>query len=217
MRAVLIADSQGYAHQILPHMLPEGDMLIIAGDLTGDGSLIELGAFDNWLSTLPYRHKIIVGGNHDDLLRKIDGHTFFQNGTYVQDELIEVEGFKIYGSPMSEMGIYYEDRWAFCHPEYNLKAAFAIPTGLDILITHGPPLGILDYMQNNGRGVGSLPLRLAIDTAKPRFHVFGHIHEQYGQSRSGGITFINAALCDERNRLFDTEGKLLHPPRVIEL
>lgn len=215
MRAVLIADTQGYAHQILPHMLPEGDMLIIAGDLTGDGSLIELGAFDNWLSTLPYRHKIIVGGNHDDLLRKIDGHTFFQNGTYVQDELIEVEGFKIYGSPMSEMGIYYDDRWAFCHPEYNLKAAFAIPSGLDILITHGPPLGILDY--SRGGRAGSRPLLVAVGVASPRYHVFGHIHEAYGYWEGFGGRFINAALCDERNRLFDTEGKLLHPPRVIEL
>lgn len=216
MKVVCIADTQGYAHQVLPDMLPDGDMLVIAGDLTGNGSLTELGAFDNWLGTLPYKHKIIVGGNHDDRLRNINGHTFFQNGRYVQDELIEVEGLKIYGSPMSEMGHYYEAKWAFCNPDYNLKAAMAIPAGLDLLITHGPPRGILDYISTDGR-VGSYPLLLAVEDKKPRFHVFGHIHESFGSRAVNGTTFINAALCDGRNRLFDREGKLLHPPQVIEL
>ncbi len=216
MRVVATADYQGRAPEIDPKLMPEGDMLICAGDLAGWGSLTELGAFNNWLGGLDYRYIILVLGNHDQAGRQIDGRSFFTNAThYLQDELVEIEGLKIYGSPINEMNsLRLNWDWAFCDPNYIKRAAEAIPSDLDILVTHGGPLGYLDKLKD-GRHVGSVDIRAAIDREKPRYSIFGHIHESRGILKTKHTTFINASLCDERNDLFDYDGNFLQPPQVI--
>ncbi len=229
MKVVCLADTQGYANYIDPSLVPDADMLVVGGDLAGGGSLTELGAFNNWLGELPHKYKVIVGGNHDQGLRQLDGHSFFTNGIYLQDELIEIEGLKIYGSPVNEMNElrkWYD--WAFCDPQYLERACEAIPEGLDILLTHGGPYGILDQLQPNHAGVrrsvGSKDLLRAVQRAKPQYHVFGHIHEAYGMTQVWDTTFVNAAVCNFENDLFplDEDGReiqtrLLQPPRVITI
>ena len=62
-----------------------------------------------------------------------------------------------------------------------------IPEGIDFLVTHGPPLGYLDDLAKGGKA-GCLDLLYEIKhRVKPKFHVFGHIHEgDYLRGRGGG-------------------------------
>lgn len=218
-KIVCIADLQGMAKNILPGMLPDGDMLLVAGDLAGWGTIRELEDVNEWFGTLDYKHIIVVAGNHDQEIRDIDGHLLFTNATYLQDELIEIDGIKIYGSPANEMNeLRLRRDWAFCDPQYLRKVMEDIPLGLDILLTHGPVYGILDQLAWNGVSVGSRDLLDAVKEKKPRYHVFGHIHEAHGKTRKYKTTFVNAAICDEQNTLFkDRSGRLMYEPIVINI
>ena len=46
-------------------VVPDGDVLIHAGDWCGRGSKEEAVGFADWLLTLPHRHKAVIAGNHD--------------------------------------------------------------------------------------------------------------------------------------------------------
>jgi len=177
--------------------VPDGDILIHAGDLTGRGTLPEITAVDEWLGRLPHRHKIVIAGNHDFLFEENSAlaRSLITNATYLQDSAAEAEGFKIWGSPWQPW--FYD--WAF-----NLRRGEAlrekwamIPEGTDILVTHGPPMGILDETDHGERaGCQDLRDRIAGMSAPPRLHVFGHIHEAYGIERARRTTYVNASVCD---------------------
>jgi len=77
------------------------------------------------------------------------------------------------------------------------KQPIAIPENIDVLITHGPPFGILDKTVR-GEKVGCQDLLAAIKRIKPKFHIFGHIHEDYGTVTKDETTFVNASLLNER-------------------
>src|ERR1039458_3961317 len=149
MKIVCTADFQGLVNKVNPELIPGGDMFIVAGDIGGWGTLGEMEDFNNWLGKLPHKYKLVVCGNHDlDLGRGMDGHEIFTNATYLQDELVEIEGLRIYGSPASHMNeLFYTVPWvAFSKPSYLEQVAEDIPENLDILITHGPCYGILDKL-----------------------------------------------------------------------
>lgn len=218
LKIVCIADLQGMCDRIYPSLLPKGDMLIIAGDLTARGGIEPLKEVNNWLGTLEYKYKIVVAGNHDlGLNGDIDGHEIFTNAIYLQDELVEIEGLKIYGSPVNEMNELKYNGWVFCYPDYIREVVKKFPQGLDILITHGPPLGILDKLARDFRHVGSPDILETVRDIKPKYHIFGHIHESAGKMKKGKITFINAAICDQRNTLFRDENHLFFDPIVITI
>ena len=218
MKIICIADLQGQCESILPEMLPKGDMLLIAGDLASWGTKKELETVNKWLGTLSYKYKIVVAGNHDQALEKEDGHKLFTNAIYLQDELVEIEGLRIYGSPVNEMNeLRLNYSWGFCDPKYIIEATEKISENLDILLTHGGPMGILDKINRNGKQVGSPELLRAVLKKKPLFHIFGHIHESYGILGKDKTEFINAAIMNERNELFQENGELMHQPIVINI
>ena len=68
LTCVCISDTHGLHESLAP--LPEGDVLIHAGDCLGSGSLRSLEAFAEWFEAQPHRHKILVAGNHDDAIEK---------------------------------------------------------------------------------------------------------------------------------------------------
>ena len=74
-----------------------------------------------------------------------------------------------------------------------------IPDNTDVVITHEPPVMILD--RSAGTHWGNAPLRNRIMEVKPRYHLFGHAHGGYGILKQDGIVFSNAALLDDMNRL----------------
>ena len=62
LRFVAISDTHNKHADLV---VPPGDVLIHAGDVTWGGTLAEVEAFNAWLGTLPHKHKIVVAGNHD--------------------------------------------------------------------------------------------------------------------------------------------------------
>jgi predicted phosphohydrolase len=190
--------------------VPDGDIFIHAGDATMGGTVAELIEFNRWLGTLPHRKKIVCAGNHDFLFEKNPSlaRTLLTNATYAQDQLVTALGLRIYVSPWQPR--FFD--WAF---NLNRGAEIRrkwdlIPGGLDVLVTHGPPLGILDVSGLTGEHVGCEELRAAVECARPRVHIFGHIHHSYGTLDYNGTRFVNACVCNE-------SYQPLNPPVVIEL
>ncbi|MFN8672405.1 MAG: metallophosphatase domain-containing protein [Candidatus Sericytochromatia bacterium] len=124
--------------------LPEGDILIHAGDISRVGKLNEIIEFNSWLGTLNYKHKIIIAGNHDFIFENDYNlsKSLITNAIYLEDSGVEIEEIKFWGSPVSPR--FYD--WAFNRDrgEDINKHWAKIPKNIDVLITHGPPYGILD-------------------------------------------------------------------------
>lgn len=196
MRLVCISDTHNQ-HDAL--QLPGGDVLIHAGDFTGMGRVQEVEAFAKWFGAQPHPHKIVVAGNHDWLFER--DHTQARallarhcpGAHYLQDSGVDIEGVKFWGSPWTPLFL----NWAF-----NLKRGrpladkwAQVPLDTQVLITHGPPLGILDVTRH-GLNVGCEELAAALENRlRPDVHVFGHIHEGYGTYTRNGTRFVNASSC----------------------
>jgi Icc-related predicted phosphoesterase len=194
MRVVVISDT----HNFTNISLPEGDLLIHCGDALGWGEEEELEAFNTWLGKLKFKKIIYVAGNHDGIfeLDKWLAKSILTNAHYLEDELVEYNGFKIYGTPWtSPFG-----NWWFALTQQRQELAFdLIPEGLDVLISHGPPLGVLDEAIK-GKFLGSRALLNAVLEKKPRYHLFGHIHESYGSAKNEHTQFYNCAILNELYR-----------------
>lgn len=201
---------------------PEVDLLIHAGDATLVGNERELQRFFAWFSALPARHKIFVAGNHDWLFQEdpFRARTLVPPGViYLEDDSVEIDGVRIWGSPWQPE---FQD-WAFNLPRGpRLREKWdRIPAGVDIVVTHGPPMGVLDR-NYEGVHVGCEDLRDVLTRkVKPRLHVFGHIHHGYGTTSTGRTVYVNAAVCDESYRPFNDPVLLEvgpsgpYPPEVL--
>ena len=196
-KIVCLSDTHNCNEEII---VPDGDILIHAGDATIQGSVPEIEAFSKWFANQPHRIKIFVAGNHDWLFetnnfyaRKILDDSII----YLQDSFIKIEKLKIYGSPWQPR--FFD--WAF-----NLMRGAEIaekwkliPADTDILITHGPPNGILDEVPRSFwiENTGCEELIKKVEEIRPKAHIFGHIHCGYGTVEKFGVKFINASNCDE--------------------
>jgi Icc-related predicted phosphoesterase len=205
-RITFISDSHT-KHDKLNGFLPGGDILIHSGDLTSRGYITEIENFMKWYDKINnYDTKVFIAGNHDfgfqDDNEKVKGLvTGYKTIDYLQDELMmvgeEYEGMvNIWGSPWQPE--FYN--WAFNLPRgEKIKEKWdMIPINTDILITHGPPMGKLDYVPYNNINVGCEELMKRVEEIKPKIHVFGHIHEGYGYVFDGNTHFINAAVLNGR-------------------
>ncbi len=213
MRIVCLSDTHNFHDQI---EVPDGDILIHAGDATGRGTVFEITQFAKWFTSLPHKHKIFVAGNHDWLFETDNAlaRMLVSKVTYLQDSFVEIEGLKIYGSPWQPR--FYD--WAF---NLNRGAELAekwklIPLDTDILITHGPPNGILDevprkyFVENTGCEELIKRVETLSEFGNLKLHIFGHIHCGYGQDEKLGVKFVNASNCDE-------EYNPSQPPIVVEI
>jgi len=198
MKLILISDTHNRQHDI---DIPNGDILIHAGDVSNRGLKWEVKEFLNWFSNQPHKYKIFIAGNHDFFFEKEHEdeikNIIPKNVIYLNDSGIEIESIKIWGSPVQPE--FYN--WAFNRKRgKEIKKHWdLIPLGTDILITHGPPLNILDKTVR-GDIVGCEDLLNAVNKIKPKIHVFGHIHEDYGILKKNDTTFINASILNERYR-----------------
>ncbi|MBA2727303.1 MAG: metallophosphatase domain-containing protein [Parachlamydiaceae bacterium] len=189
-----ISDLHGYKPDLTP-----GDLLIIAGDLTARDTAEQYDEFNSWLNSLPFKCKVVIGGNHDVLLEELETKIEGPGVYYLQDTGCEFRGLKIWGTPWTHR-FHGQNPQAMAFSvksEFQLKDFFdLIPADTDILITHSPPLGILDECRN-GRA-GSEMLRQAVFRIKPQLCCFGHIHENGGKSVDiDGILFVNASVVNE--------------------
>jgi len=205
-----ISDLHGHAP-----ILEGGDLLIVAGDLTGRDEEIEYTKFREWVQKQNYAKKIIIAGNHDGRLYKsyqyckneecfklpvMTRNPFMLDGCeYLCDSETVYEGLRIWGSPWTPMFC----NWHFMKKRGDeIKAMWdLIPEDTDILITHGPPFGCLDENYDEEH-CGCEMLKLAVERVKPKLHVFGHIHEQGGKTllykHEGPNTIcVNASIMNE--------------------
>lgn len=205
MRIVAISDTHG-KHRELD--IPDGDILIHAGDITSAGSYNELAEINDFFGALPHKHKIIIAGNHDSCFEASAKYSslILSNVTYLQDEMVTIEGVNIYGSPWQPE---FND-WSF-----NLKRGSEIkakwdfiPDNTDILITHGPPFTINDATPAD-KMVGCSDLLNAVKRVKPKYHIFGHIHHSFGIHEEDEIKFINACSVNEAYQI-------VNPPIVFD-
>jgi len=189
MRIVCVSDTHARHHLTV---VPDGDVLVHAGDITRRGKLEDVEAFDRWLGTLPHRHKVVICGNHDFCFQEqaAEARARITNAIYLEDSGCEIDGIRFYGSPWQP----YFGGWAFNLPrgEELARVWAKIPSGVDVLITHGPPAGILD-LTHAGDHCGCVDLFARVFEVKPQLHVFGHIHESAGRSDHDGIIFLNAS------------------------
>lgn len=193
--------------------VPDGDVLVHAGDLTYNGSLAQIRRAGEWLAGLPHRHKAIIAGNHDFGFQQkyAAAREALGDVTYLQDSGCEIDGVTFWGSPWTPR--FYD--WAFQLDRPDSAAHWAkIPEQTDVLVTHGPPLGILDVVTGEREHLGDAELFGRVLRVMPRLHIFGHIHSGHG-IRVGdrpelGTTFVNAAICDENY-------KHAYAPIVVEL
>lgn len=211
MKLVLISDTHNREIE-----LPEGDVLIIGGDLTKSGTRSQITMFNEWISreSHKFKHKpIAVAGNHDFMFEtdREMAERLLPSCVYLEDELLVLDGKKIYGSPWTPTFFnwaFMKDRGADIRERWDL-----IPDGLDLLVTHGPPWGILDEVVRSKHHVGCEELRTVLTKdmqVPPRFHAFGHIHEGHGTHVTDKTTFCNVSICDE-------DYMPTNPPTVIEI
>lgn len=215
MKLVCISDTHGLHRKLF---IPDGDVLIHAGDFMTTGMLEkEIIDFEDWLISLPHEHKIFIAGNHDRWMQmKISKDILSGKNIYLEDSKHIIQGVRFYGSPWTPTFL----SWAFMQDRGpQIKRYWDnIPNDTDVLITHGPPKGILDHVPSVGYQ-GCNDLMNKVCEINPKAHIFGHIHCAAGQEeitidRNGRtIKFVNAAVTSIVNNTYI----LQNPPIVIDI
>jgi Icc-related predicted phosphoesterase len=199
MNFIAISDTHSQHRKLV---LPKADCIIHAGDVSSMGREAEVIDFLDWFSALDYKYKIFIAGNHDFFFERCDELRLKailpDNVIYLNDSQTEIEGIKIWGSPISPW--FYN--WAFnrYRGEQIRKHWDLIAADTDILITHGPVYGFLDKT-SRGDAVGCEDLLEKVNQIKPKVHICGHIHEAYGKIEQNGIKFINASVVNLEYKL----------------
>jgi len=233
VRIVCISDTHSSVENVQPpYNVPDGDILIHAGDFTNDGEVEKVKEFNQWLGMLPHKHKIVVAGNHDtsfdpsviapgrrlwEKLQHPELHmvkSLLTNCIYLEDNHITIEGYKIYGTPWQPLFGRGDRAFQIPHSDEEQweDVCSKIPTDTDILVSHSPPLGIQDANGNGNMCGSEVLLRHVVERVKPTYHIFGHIHESYGIGTNGLTTFANAASCKH-----GTPRVAENPPFVFDL
>lgn len=184
MKILHISDTHG-RHAELTN-LPNADIVVHSGDFSFSGTEHEVFDFLNWFIKLPYKYKIFIAGNHDDCLYGADIDGIDENVYYLCNSGVEFAGVKFYGVSMF-MGDCITDRQS--------RNIAKIPGNTDVLITHNPPFGILDFDGNIH--YSSEGLLAKVSEIKPRFHLFGHIHANNGLVKLETTTYVNSAIVSE--------------------
>ena len=211
MKLVCISDTHG-THARLN--MPAGDVLIHAGDFSTHGTFKELENFGAWMRAQPYKHKILVAGNHDMSLAATPAcfpSAYLDGIAYLCDGGVVIDGVSFWGSPWTPRF----GNWSFMKQRHGqeLRDVWdAIPDGTDVLVTHGPSHGTLDKNdQSFSCGCELLHERLLV--VRPGVHIFGHIHESPGvvQRSFGARVSVNASMLDYRASMLDCRWPVREP------
>lgn len=201
MKIIAISDLHGH----LP-ILPECDVLCIAGDVTPDCFRMDAekqrewldGPFADWIFSLDCYTRILVAGNHDyGLLSGCPG--FLSEGVvYLENEGYETMGFTFWGTPnvpkpTNNLAFYQES-------DELLKTFRKIPDKVDFLISHAAPYGANNcgMLGDGSADIGSRELAEAIKDKDIGYIFCGHIHT--GNHNVGlweGRRIVNVSYCNE--------------------
>ncbi len=210
MRIVCLSDTHGNTDL----EVPPGDLLVHTGDHSRRGSVKELEQAARWLQALPHPHKVVIAGNHDFALQASEVWTrdLFSPMTYLLDEEVSINGLRIWGSPWTPT---FGGVWAFQAPKLG-EIWDSMPAGIDLLLTHGPPHGVLDRTFS-GSAAGCKALAAKVAQVRPALHVFGHIHEAYGLEQQDETVYLNASnsavgyTYPQPVHVLDWDGKMFTP------
>ena len=197
LRLVGISDTHSYHRKV---NVPDGDVLIHGGDISWRGEMTIIEDFAAWMKEQPHKHKVAIFGNHETLAypeKKGQAISFLKEAGvhYLEDSFVEIEGVKFYGSPYTPTF----GSWAFMLPRHLLKEKWKlIDPDVVVLITHGPPFGILDWVpRGTHAGCEELLARIR-ELPKLKAMISGHLHSNGGQViEKDGVIFGNAAICNE--------------------
>lgn len=239
-RLVLLSDTHTLHARYTPFIVEaQADILVHCGDFCRyHGTLDEVGGFAEWCRMLLrkgyVKHIVAVAGNHDEVLDATCPATKRGSSSnpslarerleaagvcYLQDRGATVGGLRFYGTPWVEYVGEYGFQWDNRGREEEIFQR--IPEGLDVLVTHTPPHGILDAMvriNEDGttwmENTGSTALLSALRRTRPRVNAFGHIHPRHGLHLTPfGTLCVNAASLDGENRAL----RPTHRPIVLDL
>lgn len=246
LKIVHVSDTHGAKfHTRL--VIPECDILIHSGDIGGRTTPYELTEFLEWFKEQPSKIKIWTPGNHDicmdkewlqkewdndilkllakqayedsqEILTKYSSIKLLINKDYVY------EGVKFYGSPYTPS--FHRRNWVFNRDrgEEIAKEWAKIPSDTNVLITHGPPYGVLDvipesfkefHSEDTRRGCEDLIKVIKNRLVNLKLHCFGHIHDgptgiiRYAVSNTRWVTFSNGSVISNYYNLI---GK--NPPII---
>lgn len=210
MRIVHISDTHGR----YPENLPPADVLVHSGDIVLSGDLAEYSSFLRSVSRWAIPQVVVVPGNHDAAIahqEPLMRAMFRAQGIHLLiNESVAIAGVRFWGSPYTPTF----GAWDFMADRHRLADIWnQIPDDTDVLITHGPPAGILDETQGWTGGVehaGCLELSRRVQAIGPRVHLFGHIHEAHGFKTVERTRYYNGALVDDQ--LFPC-----YEPHVLEV
>ncbi|CAJ0939378.1 unnamed protein product, partial [Mesorhabditis belari] len=171
-------------YEVLP-LVPDGDVLIHAGDFTNYGDVGEVIKFNAEIGKLPHKYKVVIAGNHElgfedgeemnekqlaglNMLGITKAYELLSNCIYLCDRETKLFGLRIYGAPWHSMP---------GHGDFNA------------------------WNKMDGILAGDVELLNTVEQrVKPKYHVFGHVHQQHGATTNGSTTFINASICDHKLR-----------------
>lgn len=202
MKIVAISDTHAKHRDIV---VPDGDVLVHAGDVTWRGELNIVEDFADWVKELPHKHKVMIFGNHElgfqyGPKRERAINMIKDAGViYLEHSGVTIDGINFWGSPATPW--FHDWEWNFQRGKDIAMVWEKIPEDTNVLITHGPPAFIMDEAPRgvfDHENVGCKDLLDKIgNLSNLKAHIFGHIHAGYGTKQVGPCTFVNAACCTE--------------------
>lgn len=207
---------------MLESNLPVGDALVIAGDMTARGEIVEITKVGEWLNWQldRYEHVIVVAGNHDRALEHnadLAEALIPEKVHYLRDSSVILDGIKFHGIPWTPD--FNPDRWAFnvTRGTERCRTIFdQIPEDCDVVVAHGPPRGYGDICpdridRSKLVAVGSQEFFIKLSQVKPKLVVCGHVHESHGlYIMPWGTLVANVSI-------FDARHLPTHPATVIDI
>jgi len=202
------------------------DMVIFSGDESNYKEFYknepECKDFIEWFGNLDIKYKIMIAGNHSAFIaiapQEFRDLCEAKNIIYLENESVEIEGIKIFGTPLQPSF----GNWYFQKARHKLDEYWKlIPEDTDILVVHGPPKGILDLSYSR-EGVleycGCKALRNNIlNRLNLKFCLFGHIHNVDDIINAGSMKlsikdtiFSNGSIvCDGKFGNLVSNGNIL--------
>ncbi len=212
MKVWFISDTH---NKHLELQVPDVDLVIHCGDESTHGNPCmnepESRRFFDWYAALDIPTKVFVPGNHSTAVEQgLIRPDEFPELRFLVHRAIECNGLKIFGSPYTPR---FHD-WAYMKKRTQLDVVWqSVPDDVDILVTHGPPKGVLDmtrdFESKHLIQVGCAALRRHVDERiRPKIHAFGHLHDEkgvsnYGMFTRGATQFINCSCCNLASKLMN--------------